>query len=501
MAIRCIVTPWHTEVVSRTMSSVDMQDEVFWVHPPTQPIGLRTRVGTRTMPLSGMNQIFNPCNQVFILPGPIDLDRLQKAIQSWLILVPHAAGRLTKEKDHSWAIKLSYPIPITVSNYAGTYTEDELYNVFPPILDPIPWVYWPPQDMENHPLTRFKITNLTRTGETAVAIHMCHAVVDGISLFRVLNMLNDLYCGAKLTSQKPVSFENYLGPPPPYLDPTGDAYARALERTPILKKGYDPETHLNKWMQSMLDTDRVDLYFTKDQMEILVQRANALLPAGTAHVKAASVLPAYLFTVLNRAYGRPKFNRALSVLGVRGQSAPEGSSYEFPSKTSGGMAIVQTVSEPFPTKDLFDFSALAVRLRDHTVDSMKPDTLLDITSVYEQRQLELAKKEEIAWMLPEDGDGILGINLMHRTEVRIHFGYGANQCRFITWPAIKHYLRAFMANPVQLDNGKWDARDDVIHVMFLVEKGFGNRIRDMVCEDLDAWTAEDARRQPLRAKM
>ncbi len=78
------------------------------------------------------------------------------------------------------------------------------------------------------------------------------------------------------------------------------------------------------------------------------------------------------------------------------------------------MAIVQTVSEPFPQEQLLNMSALATSLRDHTESSLKPETLLDITSVYEQRQLELAKEEKIAWMLPEDGDGILGSNLMYR---------------------------------------------------------------------------------------
>ncbi len=78
------------------------------------------------------------------------------------------------------------------------------------------------------------------------------------------------------------------------------------------------------------------------------------------------------------------------------------------------MAIIQTVSKPFPQAQLLDLSALAVSLRDHTESSINPETLLDITSVYEQRQLELASEEKIAWMLPEDGDGILGVNLMHR---------------------------------------------------------------------------------------
>ena len=78
------------------------------------------------------------------------------------------------------------------------------------------------------------------------------------------------------------------------------------------------------------------------------------------------------------------------------------------------MAIVQTVSGTFKHEQLLDLSTMAKNLRDHTESCLEPNTLLDITSVYEQRQLELAKDSKFAYMLPEDGDGIFGINLMHR---------------------------------------------------------------------------------------
>ncbi|KLO13166.1 hypothetical protein SCHPADRAFT_928746 [Schizopora paradoxa] len=478
-----------------TMSSVFGEDSVHCACPPSSLHGLKT------IPLSGMNQLFMPCDQVFILPGPIDISRLKKAISAWLTLVPHAAGRFSRGKDRSWAIKLSYPIPITVSSYSGTYTDEEVYDAFPPFLDPLPWTYEPPQDPENHPLTRFKITNILRSGETAVAIHMCHAVVDGISLFRVLNLLNDLYCGASVSDLVPVNYENYFSCSPPYLEPEGETYARVMAKMPILEKGYDSQVLLNKWLNSMEGTDRVDLFFTKEHMDLLLRRANVNSPTKGKRLTTASVLPAYLFTVLNRVYGRPKFNRFLSVLGIRGQSAPLGTSYKSPSTSSAGMAIVQTVSEPFNQEQLVNLSAMAKNLRDHTESCLEPKTLLDITSVYEQRQLELAKDGKFAYMLPEDGDGSLGINLMHRTNTRIHFGYGARQCRFFTWPPLKHYLRAFMANPIRHGDGRWEDRKDVIHVMFLVDKGVGNKVCDLVREELDAWALEDAENQYPHAKL
>ncbi|KLO09438.1 hypothetical protein SCHPADRAFT_907771 [Schizopora paradoxa] len=477
--------------------TVDASDVVHWVQSPPPPPGMKT------IPIPGMNQIFNPCNECTVVPGPIDVERFKRAVLSWLTLVPHAAGRLSKDKNGSWTITSSYPIPVTTASYTGVYTEEKLNNIFPEIMDSIPWIYSPPADLENHPLTRFKLTHLTRTNETVIFVSMCHCIVDGIALFNVLHMLSDIYCGANVSDLAPraVTYENYLGNPPPYLDPSGDAYKRALARTPILEKGYEPDAHLNKWMQSMADTDRVDLFFTKEQMDVLVRRANAKLPAKSGRVTTATVLPAYMFTVLNRVYGKPRFNRVLSVLGVRGMFSPQGSSYEFPSTNSAGMAIVQTVSDPFPQKQLLDISFLATSLRKHTENSLKPETLLDITSVYEQRQLQLANENKIAWMLPEDGDGILGSNLMYRTEVRVHFGYGANRCRFYTWPPIKHYLRAFKANPIQYDDGTWEDREGVIHLMFLVEKGYGNKVYDLVRDELRHFTAQDGESKRPLAKL
>ncbi len=79
--------------------------------------------------------------------------------------------------------------------------------------------------------------------------------------------------------------------------------------------------------------------------------------------------------------------------------------------------------------------------------------------------------------------------------------YGANRCRFFTWPAIKHYVRAFKANPIRHDDGKWEDREGVIHVMFLVEKGFGGKVNDLVREELNDWTLQDLERQRPNAKL
>lgn len=211
---------------------------------------------------------------------------------------------------------MSYPIPITISSYSGTYTDEQVYSVFPPFLDPLPWDFEAPVDPEKQPLIRFKITNILRTGETAIAIHTSHAVVDGISLFRVLNMLNDLYCGANLADMTPVNYESYFSPPPPYLEPGGEAYKRAMSKMPFLEQGHTGQVILEKWLKALADTDRVDLFFTKEHMDVLSRRANAGRPKDAKPLSTGTVLPAYLFTVFNRVYGKPRFNRVLSVLGV-----------------------------------------------------------------------------------------------------------------------------------------------------------------------------------------
>ena len=58
-----------------------------------------------------------------------------------------------------------------------------------------------------------------------------------------------------------------------------------------------------------------------------------------------------------------------------------------------------------------------------------------------------------------------------------------------------------MANPIRHGDGSWEDRRDVIHVMFLVDKGAGNKVCDLVREELDAWTLEDAENQLPHAKL
>jgi len=181
-----------------------------------------------------------------LILGPLDASRF---ISVWLTLVPHAAGRLFRADDLSWTLSESYFIPVTFSSYEDSYTEEQLYNTFQPILDPIPWTFWPPEDVESHPLTRFKVTNLTQTGETAITIHMCHVIADGFSMLRVLNILSDLYCGASVSEQMPATFETYFDRPPPYLDPAGEAYSRALSRLPNFSMGYAPHALSAKWKE------------------------------------------------------------------------------------------------------------------------------------------------------------------------------------------------------------------------------------------------------------
>lgn len=41
---------------------------------------------------------------VYLLPGPIDVERLKKAIALTLSAYPHAAGRLKRGTDGSWKV-------------------------------------------------------------------------------------------------------------------------------------------------------------------------------------------------------------------------------------------------------------------------------------------------------------------------------------------------------------------------------------------------------------
>ena len=76
------------------------------------------------------------------------------------------------------------------------------------------------------------------------------------------------------------------------------------------------------------------------------------------------------------------------------------------------MAITQTTSSPFPQDVLQDLTQLALLVRDHIASIKEPQTLLDIVSVYEQRQVEMGNAGRVAFMGPTGTE--MGANLFHK---------------------------------------------------------------------------------------
>lgn len=79
-----------------------------------------------------------------------------------------------------------------------------------------------------------------------------------------------------------------------------------------------------------------------------------------------------------------------------------------------GVGIVQTVSEPFPHEHLLNLSALASHISSYNRAVLKPDVLLDLASVTEQRQLDLNQEGKIPWLLADGDDGVLCSSLLHK---------------------------------------------------------------------------------------
>jgi len=148
-------------------------------------------------------------------------------------------------------------------------------------------------------------------------------------------------------------------------------------------------------------------------------------------------------------------------------------------------------------------TALALLIKDHNKSVARPDVLLDVVSVTTRRMLEMGQKGEIPWLdhEPTGGHGIFGSNMQHIFAVRqINFGYSENRCRVFSFPVMKHSIHVFQANPIRHRDGTWDDREGTLHAMFLVDEGYGKRVRDFVQEELDTWVLEDGRK-PSRAKL
>lgn len=69
----------------------------------------------------------------------------------------------------------------------------------------------------------------------------------------------------------------------------------------------------------------------------------------------------------------------------------------------------------------------------------------------------------------------------------------------MAFPVLKHYVRVFKANPIRHSDGTWEDREGAVQVIFLVEKGIGEKVRALVQQELESWSLEE--RQQAQSKL
>lgn len=188
-------------------------------------------------------------------------------------------------------------------------TDEELREGYAPVLDPLPYSFIPPPDMESYPLVRWKLTSYPRQNASIVVIHACHALGDGLTIARMQQTVSDFYQGLPAVHPFP-TFEKYFEKPE-RLSP-GD-FARTLEHVPNLKADYAPAELVEMWNKTKETTERVDLIFSKAQLGALQKKAS--LAAGQ-RLSTGDALVGYMFTVFNRVYPY-KFDQLMNVVQVR----------------------------------------------------------------------------------------------------------------------------------------------------------------------------------------
>ena len=190
-------------------------------------------------------------------------------------------------------------------------SEESLREGIPELCDRMPWSYSPPDDIHAHPLVRWKITWLPKTGDTAIVIHACHVLGDGGVIAQMQSTVSDFYQGRAPEWPLP-TYEKYFELPPRL---PKERFDEVLHRhIPNLVNDYDPITFMDMYDKQIKATERVDLVFSLEQLRLLQRVANE--QAGTGNkLSRGDALIAYCITLFNRTYSYT-FNQLMNVVHV-----------------------------------------------------------------------------------------------------------------------------------------------------------------------------------------
>ncbi|EIN09404.1 hypothetical protein PUNSTDRAFT_51677 [Punctularia strigosozonata HHB-11173 SS5] len=360
-----------------------------------------------------------------------------------------------------------------------------MHERHPDFIDQLPWGFAPTSN-NDEPLVRCKYTYWEATNEWSFSMSWCHLLGDGLSLWRFCDNLHRHYLG--LPPRFIPTFEKYTTKPPTL---ERSALLDTIPLVPHLAVDYAPEHFFAMYTQMLETTSRIDLQFSKDQLQKM--RLMAEKHAGVK-ISTQDALTAYLITVLNRTEQVPA-SWLMNVVDYRGVSAAPGCDYTPPPITSAGNITLTRFSDKIPDEAKLDVGRIATVVRDTISKTRDPDYCRRAVAISEELYTRSSNANRCQWWFPWEG-GVAANNLYCVPWTGCHFGY-PGKARFHVYDSWERYFRIWPGNPTKNAQGDWDANEGSARVFFRIKHHHKDKFLEIVKDDLHRMEVVDI----LKAKM
>ncbi|CAL1696488.1 unnamed protein product [Somion occarium] len=435
-------------------------------------------------------------NTCHVFPGDVDPVRFRQALAKTLARFPHAAGRL-RHDEQGWRIDLTNsPVPVEVVEdrkrdeilpsdirHSVVHKSEDVQNFHIPVsLEGAVMG-------EDVPLITFKLTKLTKTGETVLGLSWNHVLGDATTLKILMQTLSQYYQG--LPPPPSPTFHKRTWPQPPS-DKEGEALYE--QYVPHMLKSYPLADVIAKYTAEALTSSMVDFTFTKAQQDKLLalankQRAQNGRDEAAVKVTQQDALSAYLITLHNRCLDKPIHN-AMYMMNYRTRSEDENALYRHP--RNAGNCIYLPTFDVSASHSLHD---LARTIRNNIVKARTTEfleTYLMLNGNAQKDALETGRFH----IYP--AESVVLINSLAKDDLgrTAHFGF-PGKSQYYTDVSWERMFRIFPANPVKKDDGRWESNEGSVVVAFRVKTELKDKMTAMYEDDMRS-LAHD---QPLGSEM
>ncbi|KAF8961556.1 hypothetical protein BDZ97DRAFT_2076907 [Flammula alnicola] len=464
---------------------------------------------------------FEVIHLMWVVPGPIDLELFKRALGMVLSDYPHCAGRLargalTPEGEPAaksegerpamgpWRIDLTnggVELSIATTNHPGVFTEG--YNDLDHDPDFYVDIECPEPDFTGvfpFPLTKVRLTKWEQTGFTSFTLAQSHVLDDGPAVLAFPHFLSQYYLALKsLKTIQPlheITFERYFRSPhsletrsPELNAHLPDYMPTALPYLGFLAVDYPHQYILNRVQESMDGTERVDLKFSRDQLQGILQHALGGNQANELRISKTDAVAAYIITLVQRTSKVP-ISQVQQTFGYRGAKTPKEweNPYIPPPNTSAGNCFM-VVSSKEPLTGSESIREIASILR-RTINELRhPETFQKVYAIYSHVYDRIQGSMHFPMEYPIESG--IQVNTVSKLPVlEAHFGY-PGRVRMYSWDSYENFIELLPANPVQLPQGKWLSFDGGVDVHFRVRRGVKLPLLKLFKEDMRRMCLED----------